>query len=287
MHTHTLATTALPTRPAAPRARVLAVRAAADSPQPPKVSVRFSVEQKVPFGQRVAVLGSKESLGAWSDPLALTWGEGDVWTGSAEVEEDGCVDLFICSFFPRESGSGRGSFSMARTSALTPLSLSFSHPFPSHSSSALEYKLLTIGDDGAPITWQTGPNRALDLSGAAAGTLTVKDTLEGEGGPVVEAAAAVKKAAPAPAPAPAPVATIAAAAPAKAPTPTPMPTPTPSIRPPPFAAVVAAAAASPAASVPLTSLTVNELKAKLKASGKPVTGTKAVLIERLQKVQRG
>jgi len=287
MHTHTLATTALPTRPAAPRARVLAVRAAADSPQPPKVSVRFSVEQKVPFGQRVAVLGSKESLGAWSDPLALTWGEGDVWTGSAEVEEDGCVDLFICSFFPRESGSGRGSFSMARTSALTPLSLSFSHPFPSHSSSALEYKLLTIGDDGAPITWQTGPNRALDLSGAAAGTLTVKDTLEGEGGPVVEAAAAVKKAAPAPAPAPASVATIAAAAPAKAPTPTPMPTPTPSIRPPPFAAVVAAAAASPAASVPLTSLTVNELKAKLKASGKPVTGTKAVLIERLQKVQRG
>lgn len=110
MHTHTLATTALPTRLAAPRARVLAVRAAADSPQPSKVSVRFSVEQKVPFGQRVAVLGSKESLGAWSDPLALTWGEGDVWTGLAEVEEDGCVNLSFVHFFPARAGAAAAAF---------------------------------------------------------------------------------------------------------------------------------------------------------------------------------
>ena len=121
-------------------------------------------------------------------------------------------------------------------------------------SAAVEYKLLTVGDDGSPITWQAGANRVLDLVADAA-EVKVADSLEGAA-PTVEVVVAAAKAA------------SAGAAPAAAPAP------------PPSSAVVAAAVASPA--TPLTFLTVKELKARLAAAGLPTTGKKSALVARLK-----
>jgi hypothetical protein len=54
------------------------------------VTLAFEVPQAVPFGQRVAVVGSSPELGAWTEPVPLAWAEGDVWTGRVE----GCVFFF-------------------------------------------------------------------------------------------------------------------------------------------------------------------------------------------------
>eukprot|EP00887_Chlorella_sp_A99_P004965 scaffold4.g4965.t1 len=50
------------------------------------VSVRFTIERKVDYGESLKVVGSEPALGSWrvADAPAMAWGQGDVW--SAEVE---------------------------------------------------------------------------------------------------------------------------------------------------------------------------------------------------------
>ena len=49
--------------------------------------VTFSVKRKVAFGEHLRVVGNVAELGAWnpSSAPALSWNDGDVWTGSVEV----------------------------------------------------------------------------------------------------------------------------------------------------------------------------------------------------------
>ena len=80
---------------ATPRRGAPLVARASQAPKK-KVTLSFEVTQAVPFGQRVAVVGSSPELGAWAEPVPLVWKEGDVWTGSVE----GCVFLgFVCVCF--------------------------------------------------------------------------------------------------------------------------------------------------------------------------------------------
>ena len=84
-------------RPAPVAARASAVPSAA-APGPASkenVTLAFEVPQAVPFGQRVAVVGSSPELGAWTEPVPLAWAEGDVWTGRVE----GCVFFFLVFVF--------------------------------------------------------------------------------------------------------------------------------------------------------------------------------------------
>lgn len=183
---------------------------------------------------------------------------------------------------------------------------------PSQQNSAtLEYKLVALDGDGKPASWQLGENRIVEVSGKSkVSAVSVKENWEG-GEAAVEVVEVVEeekeeKVAPVPpdaapkttaaapvtnAPAPsafvqkpvaasataaavAPVKTAAAAAAAAAPVPKPWASPD---------AAPAAPAAVASSSKALTSLTVPELKAKLKAAGLPTTGKKAELVARLEK----
>lgn len=178
----------------------------------------------------------------------------------------------------------------------------------------LEYKLVALDGAGNPADWQLGENRVVEVKGGdGAGSsrkvvsISVEESWEGGEAAVevrVEEEEEEKKvvslpkptaAAPvANAPAPAafvqkePAASVASAAAAAATAAAPVPKP--------WAASAAAPVAAPAApssspsSPPslaprksLSSLTVPQLKAKLKAAGLPTTGKKAELVARLEK----
>lgn len=178
-------------------------------------------------------------------------------------------------------GEGISRARLRRSRAAAPLVLSHAlnnkKKRSTASSPSVEYKLLTVGDDGEPITWQAGPNRVLELSGGAA-EVKVADSLEAAGGPTVEAVVVVG----------APAAAAPAPAPAAAPAPPATTTAPPAPASPPSSAVVAAASASAATpSAPLSSLTVKELKARLAAAGLATTGKKADLVSRLEKKHKG
>lgn len=184
-------------------------------------------------------------------------------------------------------------------------------------SATLEYKLVALDGDGNPADWQLGENRIVEVNGAAGAgkkvsAVSVEENWEG-GEAAVEvtvveeeeeeeksapAASAVAPKATAAAPvsnAPAPsafvqkpasasaasAAAVAAVRPAAAAV-APVPKPWASAEAP--AAVPAApGTASSSSSKALASLTVPQLKAKLKAAGLPTTGKKAELVARLEK----
>lgn len=54
---------------------------------PSSVRVRFSVKQRVKYGQHVAIVGSNPALGEWNPDrrVALEWTDGDRWTAAVEV----------------------------------------------------------------------------------------------------------------------------------------------------------------------------------------------------------
>jgi hypothetical protein len=58
-------------------------------------NVKFSVRQKLQFGQHIAVVGSNKVLGQWNphESLALSWNEGDLWTAEARIETEDPVEL--------------------------------------------------------------------------------------------------------------------------------------------------------------------------------------------------
>lgn len=51
------------------------------------VKARFEIKHKLHYGQRLAVVGSSEELGAWdpSHAYSLSWNEDDLWQGEADI----------------------------------------------------------------------------------------------------------------------------------------------------------------------------------------------------------
>lgn len=167
-------------------------------------------------------------------------------------------------------------------------------------SATLEYKLVALDGAGNPADWQLGDNRIVEVArGGKVSSIAVEESWEGgEAAVEVTVAEEEARAAPAAAPkaptaaapvanAPAPSAVAAGAAAAAAAVPK-AAAPAPK----PWAAAAAPAAAassspspssSPSSSKALSSLTVPQLKAKLKSAGLSTTGKKAELIARLEK----
>jgi hypothetical protein len=87
---------ARPTR--APRAPPAAYRRHVAAAASGGGEVRFEVPGcRVEFGQAVKIVGSAEALGAWDAArgLSLAWGEGDVWTGAADVPAGEPLDFKV------------------------------------------------------------------------------------------------------------------------------------------------------------------------------------------------
>jgi hypothetical protein len=59
--------------------------------------VTFSVKRKVAFGEHLRVVGNVAELGAWnpSSAPALSWNDGDVWTGSVELSGDASFKFVV------------------------------------------------------------------------------------------------------------------------------------------------------------------------------------------------
>jgi Starch binding domain/SAP domain len=57
--------------------------------------VKFSIKQKIHFGQHIAVVGSKPVLGEWNpkNSLELRWQEGDIWSAEANIDPQEPVDF--------------------------------------------------------------------------------------------------------------------------------------------------------------------------------------------------
>lgn len=68
-------------------------------------NVKFSVKQKLQFGQHIAVVGSNKVLGQWNpdESLALSWNEGDRWTAEAKIETVDPVELKFVIVQPEDA----------------------------------------------------------------------------------------------------------------------------------------------------------------------------------------
>jgi hypothetical protein len=49
------------------------------------IRLNFRIPYRVNFGQSLGIVGTGETLGNWSKPVALKWGEGDVWSVELNV----------------------------------------------------------------------------------------------------------------------------------------------------------------------------------------------------------
>lgn len=62
-----------------------------------KAVVKFSLQKKVEFGDRICVVGSAPSLGEWNVDAGreLSWNDGDIWTCEVELPEEEQVEFKI------------------------------------------------------------------------------------------------------------------------------------------------------------------------------------------------
>ena len=60
-----------------------------------RAAVKFSLQRKVEYGDRICVVGNTTTLGEWNvdSGRELSWNDGDVWTGEVELPEDEQIEF--------------------------------------------------------------------------------------------------------------------------------------------------------------------------------------------------
>jgi len=163
------------------------------------IPVRIRVCKRVAFGHTIAVVGVGASvLGGW-DPTskskaALTWAEGDVWSGEILAERGYVSDIneTLAGFDAierterekeRKTGrekDGRPIKNFESRSSFSTHDVSTS--FKKKNSATLEYKLVALDGEGRETEWQLGDNRIVEVAGGAAGgkiSIAVEESWEG------------------------------------------------------------------------------------------------------------
>lgn len=61
------------------------------------VRVKFTLQNELPFGQSLKLVGSHPALGAWDETrgLSMTWGDGHVWTGEVPLPIGTAVEFKV------------------------------------------------------------------------------------------------------------------------------------------------------------------------------------------------